>query len=47
MLTLAPVISHDQESPVAPHLNCLDLGNAMATLMMQLPLYDAGANGVI
>ena len=46
ILTVVPVASHDQESPVAPHLNCLDLRNAIVPLTMLLALCNAGANGV-
>ena len=46
MLTLAPIASHSQESPVAPHFNCLNLRSAMVPLKMLMSLCDPGANGV-
>ena len=46
MLTLAPVASHNQESHVTPHFNCLTLRNAVVPLMILLALCDAGGNGV-
>ena len=45
ILTVAPMASHDQESHIAPHVNCLDLINAMVPFMMLLALCGAGANG--
>ena len=44
MLTLLLIESHDEESHVAHHFNCLDPGNAVVPLMMLLALCGGGAN---
>ena len=48
MLTLASIMSHDQQIIVAPCFDCLDLWNAIVPLMMVLVSPDAsvGTSGV-
>ena len=40
-VTLVPMVSHDQKSHITPYCDCLDLGNAMVSLIMPSASCDA------
>ena len=46
MPVLVPVASYDQKSHVAPHVDHLDLRNAMVPLVLSMS-HDANTNAVI
>ena len=49
MVMLVPMASHEQKGHVAPHPDCLDLGNAVLLLIMPSRSCDAdtGTSGIL
>ena len=48
-VTHVTMASHDEKHHIAPHFNCLDLGNSVVQLMMPSASCDAhtGTDGII